>query len=146
MDKIEVQKRVLLWGKPLLLKLFDWDEKTKTFISNMDRLVIDFRQVDDCTFHLAKNCTLICGSNCNIESGNMCVFDVGEKCKFKTKGFCIFVIWLNCTFEKIGEGCIAVRRGRINDTFKLEEGEDIILDENSLDGISLYTGDGYSPD
>ncbi|NBP60374.1 MAG: hypothetical protein EBU53_04620 [Proteobacteria bacterium] len=50
LTKIEVQKRVLLDGKPLDLYKFNWDGETKTFSSRECYLVFDFANINNCTF------------------------------------------------------------------------------------------------
>lgn len=72
MNKKEIQKRVLYKGKPIPLEDFTWDEKTKTFSSNLDSLVLDFAEIDNCTFKT--------GSYCTFDTGSYCTFDVGERC------------------------------------------------------------------
>ena len=74
MDKNEVQKRVLLNGKPLYLHDFSWDEKTKTFSSDKDRLVLDFYNITNCTFDTGSECTFKTGSECTFKTGSECTF------------------------------------------------------------------------
>jgi len=64
MTKKEVQQRVLQNGKPLSLDKFEWDEKTKTFSSNENDLVLDFAGISSCTFNTEGNCTFKTGSEC----------------------------------------------------------------------------------
>ena len=64
MTKIEVQQRVLQFGKPLDLELFSWDEKTLVFSTNQTNLVIDFSGISGCTFKTGSGCTFDTGSGC----------------------------------------------------------------------------------
>jgi hypothetical protein len=101
MTKKEVQKKVSQNGEPLDLSKFEWDEKTNTFSSNEDNLVLDFNYVDDCTFKTGFNCTFKTGSNCTFDTESDCTFDTGFNCTFDT-GF-------NCTFDT-RDNCVVVRR------------------------------------
>ena len=73
MTKKEAQKRVLQNGKPLDLDKFEWDEKTNTFSSNEDRLVLDFNGKIDCTFKTGFDCTFKTDSYCTFETEKKCV-------------------------------------------------------------------------
>ncbi len=64
MNKLEVQQRVLRDGKPLDLSLFEWDEKTLTFSSRENELVIDFNGSEHCTFKTGWDCTFDTGWDC----------------------------------------------------------------------------------
>jgi hypothetical protein len=61
MNKKQVQQRVLQDGKPLPLDKFEWDEKTNTFSSNEDDLVLYFKEIDYCTFKTRSYCTFETG-------------------------------------------------------------------------------------
>jgi hypothetical protein len=50
MNKNEVQKRVLQNDKPLALNKFSWHEKTRTFSSDENNLIINFDGIEGCTF------------------------------------------------------------------------------------------------
>ena len=80
MNKKQVQQRVLQNGKPLPLDKFEWDEKTNTFSSNEDNLVLDFQGIDYCTFKTGFNCTFDTGSDCTFDTGCDCTFDTEEEC------------------------------------------------------------------
>lgn len=71
MNKKEVSQRVLQNGKPLDESKFTWDEVTKTFSSNEDGLVIDFRGIGNCTFDTGSYCTFKTGYNCVIVRRDM---------------------------------------------------------------------------
>ena len=51
MTKQEVQKRVLQNGKPLDLDKFEWDEKTNTFTTQENDLMLDFDNMDNFNFN-----------------------------------------------------------------------------------------------
>lgn len=108
-DKEEVQKRILRNGKPLDLKFFTWDPKTKTFSSLVNGLVIDFTLIDGCTFNLADYCLVKMGDFCNVKSGHGCVFEAGCSCNFETRYSCTFITSYSCDF-KVGNLCVVVRR------------------------------------
>ena len=79
MNKKQVQKRVLQGGKPLALSKFTWCEKTKTFSSKENDLVIDFAGIWDCTFTT--------GGDCTFKTGGDCTFKTGERCTFTVNGY-----------------------------------------------------------
>ena len=96
MNKYEVQQRVLQNRKPLGLEKFNWDEKTKVFSTLECDLVIDFSDIDYCTFKTSHRCTFKTGSNCTFKTGSNCTFDTGWKCTFDTGSNCTFVTGYNC--------------------------------------------------
>ena len=104
LTKIEVQKRVLLDGKPLDLYKFNWDGETKTFSSRECYLVFDFANINNCTFDTGFNCTFKTGDNCIFKTGYNCTFDTGSRCTFNTGSGCTFKTGDNCTF-KTGNRC-----------------------------------------
>ena len=99
MNKKEVQKRVLQNGKPLALSKFNWDEKTNTFSSIEDKLVIDFNDINNCTFDTGYSCTFDTGADCTFKTGSGCTFDTGSGCTFDTGADCTFNTGYNCTFD-----------------------------------------------
>jgi len=101
LTKLEVQKRVLKNGEPLALHLFEWDEKTNTFNSKENGLVLDFKGVNNCTFDTGSDCTFKTGSNCT--------FNTGSDCTFKTSSNCTFDTGYYCTFNT-GKNSVIVRR------------------------------------
>jgi hypothetical protein len=104
MTKKEVQQRVLQNGKPLPLDKFEWDEKTKTFSSNENDLVLDFAGIGNCTFNTGDGCTFKTGSICTFKTGSICTFKTGSICTFDTGWYCTFKTGGNCTFDT-GDGC-----------------------------------------
>ena len=127
MTKKEVQQRVLQNGKPLPLDKFEWDEKTKTFSSNEDGLVLDFAGISNCTFNTLGGCTF------NTLGG--CTFDTGWSCTFVTGDRCTFVTGWGCTF-KTGEKCVVVRRD-VYEVIELSEGKKIRLNEYGVKGYKV---------
>ena len=86
MTKKEVQQRVLKDGRPLGLDKFEWDEKTNTFSSSENYLVLDFNGVSDCTFNTGSNCTFNTDKNCVVVRRD--IYEVielkaGQKIKLK---------------------------------------------------------------
>jgi len=80
MKKLEVQQRVLKNGKPLDLDKFMWDEKTRTFSSEVTGLVLDFTGIHHCTFDTIYDCTFKTGHGCTFKTGSGCTFDTGSDC------------------------------------------------------------------
>jgi len=104
MDKKEVQQRVLKNGKPLDLDLFEWNEKTNTFSSLEDELVLDFKNISHCIFETGSYCTFETGHGCTFKTGSDCTFNAKFECIFNTKSNCIFSTKSHCTF-KTGSHC-----------------------------------------
>lgn len=125
MDKKDVQKRVLQHGVPLELAKFSWNEKTKTFSSSEHNLVLDFANVNGCTFDTGYGCTFVTGYNCTFDTGYNCTFGTGYNCTFDTGSHCTFVT---------GSHCVIVRR----DTFEVIrplEGETLQLCPYGIEGF-----------
>lgn len=99
MTKKEIQKRVLQSGKPLALNKFTWDEKTNTFSSNEDNLVIDFNHMHCCTFKTGHHCIFNTGNYCTFNTIHDCMFETGHHCVFHTTSYCIFKTGSYCTFD-----------------------------------------------
>jgi len=104
MNKREVQKRISQYGKKLALSKFSWDEKTKTFSSEENDLVIDFEDQNYCTFKTGSYCTFKTGSYCTFKTSSYCTFDTGSNCTFDTSPNCTFDTDSYCTFGT-GYGC-----------------------------------------
>ena len=109
MIKQEVQQRILQNGKLLDLDKFSWDEKTKTFFTIEDNLVLDFKGVDSVKFITGSYCNFNTSSDCNFITGNYCIFKTGSDCIFKTGSNCSFDTGYNCNFNT-GSDCVVVRR------------------------------------
>ena len=78
-------------GVALDPNLYIWDEKTKTFSTNEDDLVIDFRDWDRVTFNTDSRCAFMTGSDCTFDTGNSCTFDTGYSCTFTVRDNCVIV-------------------------------------------------------
>ena len=98
-------------GKPLDKKLYTFDEETKTFSSNENNLVLDFSDIEGCTF----------------DTGFGCTFKTGFGCTFKT-GF-------DCTF-KTSYDCVVVRRD-IYEVIELKENQKIKLNGYVIKGFTI---------
>ena len=157
LTKENIQKRVLQNGEQLSLDKFLWDEKSRTFSSVEDNLVLGFSDLNnctfktgydctfdtgsDCTFDTGYNCTFKTGSNCTFKTGTNCTFDTGSYCTFKTGSDCTFDTGSECTFDtgsectfKTGSECVVVRR----DIFDI-----ILLKENIQTKLCPYKIKGY---
>ena len=127
MTKKEVQQRVLQNGKPLPLDKFERDEKTKTFSSNENDLVLDFAGIGVCTFKTGWNCTFKTEWNCTFKTRDGCTFDTGGNCTFDTGS--------DCTF-KTGSECVVVRRD-VYEIIEIPEGKKIRLNEYGVKGYKV---------
>lgn len=112
MTKKEVQQRVLQNGKPLSLDKFEWDENTKTFSSNEDGLVLDFKGVDNLTINCRNYCAINCGYSCTIN------------CRYY------------CTINPKGDECVVVRRD-VYGVIELSEGKKIRLNGYGVKGYKV---------
>ena len=86
-------------GKPLANSKYNWDEKTKTFSTNENDLVLDFSECDGVTFNTGSDCTFKTGSDCTFKTGSCCTFNTGYGCTFKTGYGCTFKTGSDCTFN-----------------------------------------------
>ena len=94
-------------GKPLDKSKYTIDEKSKTFSSNENNLVLDFNSLNNwtfktggcCTFKTDDNCTFNTGYSCTFNTGNDCTFNTGYNCTFNTGYSCTFNTGYNCTFN-----------------------------------------------
>ena len=121
LTKQDIQQRVLRNSKLLDLDDFTWNEETRTFSSNLNGLMLDFRCIGNvtfktsfgCTFNTGSNCTFDTSYDCTFKTGSNCIFDTSYDCTFKTGYRCIFNTSDNCTFKtgsdctfKTGSSCI----------------------------------------
>lgn len=118
MEKKEVQRRVLKNGKPLAFNKFSWDKKTNTFSSKEDGLVIDFRDINECSLNGYDTYTLNIGSYCIIQADTDCIFNTGSNCDFKTAHRCSFNTGADCSFYTATDCTFNVGS---NCTFKLSK-------------------------
>lgn len=152
LTKLEVQKRVSVSGKPIPLKDFDWCERTKTFRSDLNCLVVDFNGISDCTFNVGSSCTFRtyygCTfntfSNCVFNTGSDCVFNTCADCTFKTGSECVFDTARGCTFDT-GSCCIfntgsyCTFNTYYNCTFKTGT-ECVVVRRDTFEAIQLKEG------
>jgi len=106
MTKKEVQQRVLQNGKPLDLDKFSWNEKTKTFSSSEDYLVLDFREINNCIIEVGSCCTVdnYIGIGCTISAGHNSVIQTGTACNIKTGSFSNIQVRFGCKVSS-GNNC-----------------------------------------
>ena len=103
-------------GKTLETSKYTWDEKTKTFSTLENNLVLDFSGYEgatfntgsDCTFHTGSDCTFHTDSDCTFNTGSSCIFKTGSSCTFKTGYNCTFNTGSSCTFNT-SENCFITR-------------------------------------
>jgi hypothetical protein len=86
-------------GRPLSKKLYAWNEKTKTFSTKEDGLVLDFTGINRVTFNTGSSCTFDTGSYCRFITGDYCTFNTGSDCTFKAEYDCTFNTDSFCTFN-----------------------------------------------
>ena len=55
-------------GKIVSTELYDWNENTKTFSTNLSELVLDFGEINGVTIKCGCSCTIKCGSDCTIRT------------------------------------------------------------------------------
>jgi len=127
MTKKEIQSRVLQNGEPLSLDKFEWDEKTNTFSSFEDGLILDFKNINHCTFNT--------GFDCTFHTGFDCIFNTGFDCIFNTDSYCTFKTGANCTFNT-GSDCVVVRRD-IYEVIELKKGQKIKLNRYKIKGFEV---------
>jgi len=167
MNKKEVSKRVLKYGKPLPIDKFTWDEDTNTFSSIEDNLVLDFNEInsctfnvgayctfntgDDCTFNTGEDCTFKTWSNCTFNTGPYCtfktgargIFKTGNDCTFKTGDYCTFNTLSDCTFDTWSDCTFktgegcVVVRRDVYEVIELKKGEKIKLNGYEVKGFTV---------
>ena len=129
-------------GKPLGKSKYTIDEKTKTFSSNENDLVLDFHGLEgwtfktgnDCTFKTGYYCTFNTGGDCTFNTGGYCTFDTGSDCTFGTGSNCTFDIYDNFkSIQTKGNSNILITNKKIHDY--LEDEVIVYFEDNKL----LYT-------
>ena len=138
-------------GKPLDKKLYTFDEETKTFSSNENNLVLDFSDIEGCTFDTGFGCTFKTGFDCTFKTSYDCTFDTGSGCTFKTSSGCTFDTGSGCTFDTAsgctfdtasgctfdtGSDCVVVRRD-IYEVIELKENQKIKLNGYVIKGFTI---------
>jgi hypothetical protein len=113
-------------GIPLDPSLYNWDEKTITFSTEEDGLVLDFADVYGATFKTGNSCTFKTGSSCIFKTSYGCTFNTGFNCAFHTGSECIF---------EVGENCSLIRYD-VRGVTEIPTGKKIQL---NLSGIAGYT-------
>ena len=99
LTKLDVQKRVLKDDNLLDLDLFEWNEETRTFESYISGLVLDFSDIDNCSFDAYSDCKFKTGDNCKFDTISNCSFITGDNCTFDTYSDCKFKTGDNCSFD-----------------------------------------------
>ena len=108
-------------GVPLDKSLYTLDEKTKTFSSDEDGLVLDFSNETGWTFKTGYDCTFKTNSRCTFSTGSYCTFSTGYDCTLET-----------------GSHCVIVRRD-IYEVIELKEGVKIKLNGYGIKGFTEVT-------
>jgi len=114
------------YGSPLDKSLYTIDEKTKTFSSKENNLVLDFSRDFDWTFNTNHFCTFTTGSNCTFNTGAYCTFDTDYFCTFNTSYSCTFTTKFKC---------VVVRRD-IYEVIELKEGIKTTLNKCGIKGYT----------
>src|SRR3990167_1521641 len=116
------------------------DEKSKSFSTTEDNLVLDFSDEYGWVFKTGSDCTFKTGSYCTFNTGSYCTFNTGSDCTFKTGSYCTFVTGSYCTFKTgsyctfdTGSNCVAVRRD-IYEVIEIPEGKKIKINEYGTKG------------
>lgn len=90
-------------GKTLDPNLYNWDGNTRFLSTKESDLVLDFSDIDGCTFKTSDNCIFKTAYNCNFNTGSNCIFNTGDDCTFKTEDDCTFNVGNNCTFNTMND-------------------------------------------
>jgi hypothetical protein len=138
-------------GIPLDPSLYTWDEKTKTFSSKEEELVLDFTDVSGVTFNTGHSCSFNTGSDCTFQTGSHCTFNTdydcifktgfdctfktGADCTFKTDYFCIFKTGFSCIFE-VGYNCSLIRYD-VKGVTEIPTGKKIKLNDHGIAGYTV---------
>ena len=143
-------------GEIVSTELYDWNENTKTFSTNLSELVLDFGEINGvtikcghyCTIKCGDFCTIKCGYYCTINCGNYCTIKCGFGCTIKCGNFCTINCGNSCTIRTYwgteivaGKNCILnyIYDG-ICECYKLEEKKKYkILKSGKLEQIQEKT-------
>ena len=116
-------------GEIVSTELYDWNENTKTFSTNLSELVLDFGEINGVTIKCGHYCTINSGSFCTINSGDYCTINCGNYCTIKCGFGCTINSGDSCTIRTYwnteivaGKNCILnyIYDG-ICECYKLEE-------------------------
>ena len=140
MLKISVTKN----GKELDKDLYSWNEETRIFSSNENGLVLDFSDINNCTFKTKSYCTFKAGSGCMFNTGSNCTFTTGSYCTFDTVFGCTFDTGSDCTFKTGADctfdteyNCVVVRRDVFEVIQLLNEENHIKLNQGGIKGYEV---------
>jgi len=110
-------------GVPLGKEFYTWNERRRTFRSNVDGLVLDFSAVHDCIIIVHCGCTIIVGDRCvinvghcgSIRTGDGCYIVVGDGCNIVAGDGCDIKTSSLCSINMGYSGtCYADNRCQIN--------------------------------
>ncbi len=118
-DKYKVQERVLQDRKHLALDKFTWDQKTQTFSSSEDNLVIDFEGIHRSKIIVGNNCIINAWYDSPLTLGYGSIIIAGHNSKIKAERFSQITAEYDSTIIA-GENSIVI----------LEDGQTIRLDKN----------------
>jgi len=122
-------------GIPLSKDLYTWNEETRTFSSNENELVLDFTDINDCTFKTGYNCTFNTGLNCTFNTDFDCTFKTGYNCTFNTGSDCTFNTGSNCTFNTDYNCCLI--RYDVKGVTEIPENKIIKLNDYGISGYTI---------
>ena len=128
-------------GKPFTD--YKWDEKTKTFSTTADGLVLNFAGIGNVTFKTGRYCTFKTGYECSFTTGWGCTFTTGDNCTFTTGWDCTFTTGPDCTFKtgprctfNTGDNCF-VTRFDVKGVTEIPEGKTIKFNEHKMAGYEV---------
>lgn len=97
--KNTIKYRIIKDWKHLDRSLYTFDEKTRTFSSKENWIIVDFTWRYWITFDVDDYCVIRCGDNCIVRCGSSCFIDVGSFCSVSANNHCTFLAGNNCTFS-----------------------------------------------
>jgi len=144
MDKKQIQQRVLQGGKPLKLTKFSWREKTKTFSSNEDGLVIDFSNIDNSTIKAGWKSTITAGPYSTITAGWYSTIKAGSYSTITAGSYSTITAGWNSTITA-GEYSVIVNRN-VFEVIQPQEGDVIQICPQNIPGHlvnGIYNGEPH---
>jgi hypothetical protein len=142
--KEEIQRRVLKNGKPLELDKFTWCEKTNTFSTTEDGLVLDFSDLSNCFIYIRNSNTITAGDSNTITAGyyNTITAEYNNTIRAGSSntiraGSSNTITAGNSNTITVGEKCVYIRI----DIFEV-----IMLEEGKKYQIAPYNIKGYLKD